>query len=149
MRADAVVSRAQAQGSQEELAYWLEEEVRSSRRGGHWLTLVGLLMMLVWGRSFLAQLQAGLAVEKMSFSGQLPLWGLMMGIFGLLILTVLSWVGPGVNNPAGNLLWVMNEPLLKPIRRVIPPQGGLDFSPMVLIIALIFVRRLFALPAFF
>jgi YggT family protein len=70
-------------------------------------------------------------------------------IFGLVIQAILSWVGPGINNPAGNLLWVMNEPLLKPVRRVIPPTAGLDFSPMIVILALVFVRRLILLPTIF
>ena len=101
------------------------------------------VMALLWG------VRIGV-VDLVSFAAlKLVALTLNLYIFGLLILTILSWVGPGVNNPAGNLLWVMNEPLLKPIRRVIPPQAGLDFSPMVLIIVLIFVRRLFALPAFF
>lgn len=70
-------------------------------------------------------------------------------IFGLVIQAVLSWVGPGFSNPAGNLLWVINEPLLKPVRRVIPPTSGLDFSPLIVILALVFVRRLILLPPIF
>lgn len=37
------------------------------------------------------------------------------------------------------------EPLLRPIRRILPDLGGLDFSPMVLILLLIAIQRL--LPA--
>jgi YggT family protein len=70
-------------------------------------------------------------------------------IASLVIQAVLSWVGPGFSNPAGNLLWVINEPLLKPVRRVIPPASGLDFSPLVVILALVFVRRLILLPPIF
>lgn len=69
--------------------------------------------------------------------------------FALFVQAVLSWVGPGVNNPAGNLLWVMNEPLLKPVRRVIPPLSGLDLSPLVVILALQFVNLLIPLPSIF
>lgn len=39
----------------------------------------------------------------------------------------------------------ITEPLLRPIRRVMPDLGGIDFSPMVLILILIAVQRL--LPA--
>ena len=62
---------------------------------------------------------------------------------------ILSWVGPGINNPAANILWSLNEPLLRPIRRVIPPIGGLDLSPLVVILALQVLSRLLPLPGVF
>ena len=62
---------------------------------------------------------------------------------------ILSWFGPGVNNPASNILWSMNEPLLRPIRRLIPSIGGLDLSPLFAIIALQVVVMLIPLPTIF
>jgi YggT family protein len=43
----------------------------------------------------------------------------------------------------------LTDPLLRPLRRVIPPIGGLDLSPIVLILGLLFVERLLyaAIPA--
>jgi len=46
----------------------------------------------------------------------------------------LSWVQPG--SPAYSLLGRLTEPLLAPLRRVIPSVGGIDLSAIVLIIAL-------------
>jgi YggT family protein len=69
--------------------------------------------------------------------------------FALVIQAILSWVGPGVNNPAGSILWSINEPLLRPVRRVIPPFSGLDLSPLVVIVALQFVKLLIPLPGIF
>ncbi len=69
--------------------------------------------------------------------------------FSLVIQAILSWVGPGVNNPAGSILWSINEPLLRPVRRVIPPFSGLDLSPLVVIVALQFVNLLIPLPGIF
>lgn len=66
--------------------------------------------------------------------------------FSLVIQAILSWVGPGVNNPAGSILWSINEPLLRPVRRVIPPFSGLDLSPLVVIVLLQFVKLLIPLP---
>ena len=60
----------------------------------------------------------------------------------LVIQAILSWVGPGVNNPAGSLLWSINEPLLRPVRRVIPPFSGLDLSPLIVIVVLQTLNRL-------
>ncbi len=42
----------------------------------------------------------------------------------------------------GDFLYRATEPALKPIRRVMPNLGGLDISPVVLILALVFARQL-------
>jgi YggT family protein len=47
---------------------------------------------------------------------------------------ILSWVQPG--SPAYNLLGRLTEPLLAPLRRVIPSVGGIDLSAIVLILVL-------------
>ncbi|MGQ0621284.1 MAG: YggT family protein [Panacagrimonas sp.] len=62
---------------------------------------------------------------------------------------ILSWFGPGVNNPASNILWSMNEPLLRPVRRLIPPVAGLDLSPLFVIIGLQVLVMLVPLPGIF
>lgn len=69
--------------------------------------------------------------------------------FTLFVQAILSWLGPGVNNPASNVLWSMNEPLLRPVRRLIPPMSGLDLSPLFVILALQVVSRLIPLPGVF
>ena len=59
----------------------------------------------------------------------------------LLIRAILSWFSQGYN-PIEMVLGQLTEPLLAPIRRVIPPMGGLDLSIVVLLIALQFVQIL-------
>jgi YggT family protein len=56
--------------------------------------------------------------------------------FALLLYILLSWVAPGTYSPAAALLSSLCEPLLRPVRRLIPPLAGIDFSAMFLIIAL-------------
>ena len=61
---------------------------------------------------------------------------------------VLSWlIGFGVINTHNQFvrsLWqaitAMTEPLLKPIRRIMPDLGGLDLSPVILLLAILFIR---------
>lgn len=53
---------------------------------------------------------------------------------------VLSWVNP--NAPIQPTLSALTNPLLAPIRKIIPLVGGIDLSPMVLIIGLMFVTQL-------
>jgi YggT family protein len=59
---------------------------------------------------------------------------------------VLSWVRPDPYHPTWGpiMRFVYNatEPLLAPIRRLLPSAGGLDFSPMILIFGLIFIRQI-------
>ncbi|HJP34494.1 MAG TPA: YggT family protein, partial [Gammaproteobacteria bacterium] len=49
---------------------------------------------------------------------------------------VLSWVAPGTYNPVVGIIDSITSPLLRPARRLLPPFGGIDFSPMLVIIAL-------------
>lgn len=56
--------------------------------------------------------------------------------FAMFLLILLSWVAPGTYSPAAALLSSICEPLLRPVRRVIPAVAGLDLSALFLIIAL-------------
>ena len=56
--------------------------------------------------------------------------------FAILIRVILSWVAPGMHNPATAIIGTLSEPVLRPLRRVIPPMGGFDLSPMLAIIGL-------------
>ena len=54
---------------------------------------------------------------------------------------ILSWLQPA-NNSVSNFIHTLTEPLLKPIRKALPETGGLDFSPMVLLIGLQILRNI-------
>ena len=49
---------------------------------------------------------------------------------------ILSWVKLPHDNPVAQFVNSMTEPVLGPIRRALPPMGGMDFSPMILLIGL-------------
>jgi YggT family protein len=71
-------------------------------------------------------------------------------IIVLIVNAVLSWLIAfeivSRRNAFVNQLWGvtqrLTDPLLRPIRRVIPPIGGLDLSPIVLILGLLFLERI-------
>jgi YggT family protein len=67
-------------------------------------------------------------------------------IFAILIQVIISWVNPGAYNPATSLLYSLTEPLLRPARRLIPPIGGLDLSPMLVMIGLYLLQMLLLPP---
>lgn len=71
-------------------------------------------------------------------------------IWLLIAQAILSWLiafnivntTSNLINLIGNFLYKVTEPLLRPIRRVLPDFGGVDVSPVILIILLIFFRNL-------
>lgn len=65
----------------------------------------------------------------------------------ILVEAILSWVNPSQQHPLVSVLTNLNAPLLRPARRLIPPLGGLDFSPLVVLILLQVINILLPLPA--
>lgn len=53
---------------------------------------------------------------------------------------VISWVNADPYNPIVRFLVQITDPLLSRIRRFLPPLGGIDFSPMLLILAIVFLQ---------
>ena len=60
-------------------------------------------------------------------------------VFGAVII---SWIQLPPSSPVVRFLHTATEPVLAPIRRVLPDMGGLDFSPLVLLIGLRILRGL-------
>ncbi|MBM7072145.1 YggT family protein [Shewanella sp. 202IG2-18] len=67
----------------------------------------------------------------------------MLLFWMLLLRAILSWFNQGYN-PFVMMLGQLTEPLLAPIRKILPPMGGLDLSVMVVIILLNFLNILLA-----
>jgi YggT family protein len=55
---------------------------------------------------------------------------------------LLSWFDPGMRTSIGQILVQITEPMLAPIRRLMPSTGVIDLSPIILIIGLQVVSRL-------
>ncbi len=70
-------------------------------------------------------------------------------LYSLFIQAILSWFGPGVNNPAANVLWSLNQPLLTPVQKFIPVMGGFDLAPMAVMFALYVLGGFIPLPGYF
>jgi len=66
--------------------------------------------------------------------------------FSILIQIIISWVNPGAHNPVVSLLHSLNEPILRPARRLLPPMHGFDLSPILAIIALKLMTFLVVYP---
>ena len=63
-------------------------------------------------------------------------------IIAILLRVVVSWFSPRSTNVLVVILHRVTEPLLAPLRRIIPRVGMLDFTPMVAIILIQLIRYL-------
>lgn len=109
-----------------------------------WLTaLVYLLATWIVLTGQLPMVQALLPALLASFLTVLK-WALNLVVWLTLIQAILSWINPMA--PVMPVLHTLTAPLLDPIRRIMPNLGGLDLSPLVLLvlaqIAMMIVQRL-------
>ena len=81
--------------------------------------IVGPLRRIIWISALLILLKT---------IGSLIFWV-------LLLMAIMSWVSQG-RSPVEYVLMQLADPLLRPIRNLLPSMGGIDFSPMVLVLLL-------------
>jgi len=95
------------------------------------------------------ELVVTVALINLTCSGQPPLVNVLaltvlrtiyvmlrLYLFVLLIYVILSWINPGTFNPVSSLLASIVEPLLRRLRRYVPPIGGLDLSALFALIGI-------------
>lgn len=65
-----------------------------------------------------------------------------LGLYTILIFgrVVLSWISADPYNPIVQILYQTTEPVLRPIRQRVGIVGGLDLSPMILLLVIVFLR---------
>jgi YggT family protein len=67
--------------------------------------------------------------------------GLTLYMWVIIGRAIISWVNPDPYNPIVRFLNAVTEPVLSPIRKRLPfSLGGLDFSPIIVILAIIFLQ---------
>jgi YggT family protein len=70
-------------------------------------------------------------------------WLLDLYSYVIIAAALITWVNPDPRNPIVQFLHRVTEPVLSPIRNLLPPwkTGGLDLSPLIAIIAIQFIER--------
>ena len=58
----------------------------------------------------------------------------------IVIRALISWVNPDPYNQIVQFLYRVTEPILMPIRRILPAMGGFDLSPIVALVGIMFIR---------
>lgn len=130
------------------LSDWL---VRPLRRivpgvGGYdWASLIGGFLIVLLATSIMFVVGAGWETVLLAAFYRFLTW-IIYGFIALLIIeAIFSWVNP--HAPLAPFVRALNDPILRPVRRVMPLIGGLDLSMLVVIvllqIALLVLRMLF------
>ena len=109
----------------------------------------GALLALILIQLVFIALMLGLVGQLDAFNVlQALIWsalgaaGLLVSIifYSVIAMIVVSFLAPQSSHPAVEFIWELTEPVMAPLRQVLPPMGGLDFSPIILFIALNVVR---------
>ncbi len=106
------------------------------------LLKVSLLLVLAAGPSVILTAFFNIAIYAVFQLIQASLYLFIAAIF---ISFIASWVAPHSYHPILMVARSLMEPLVAPVRRVIPPLGGIDFSPMVVLMGLNVIRILLGL----
>ncbi len=101
-----------------------------------WLVEFAMLLLVLLVGGF------PLAIAGLGVLPGIALWAVVklvsLGVYvfmgAVLLQALLSWVNP--YSPIAPLLYALSEPLLRPARKVLPPIGGVDLSPLAVILVL-------------
>jgi YggT family protein len=89
-----------------------------------------LILLLIIGQ------RAGFVPIAITAIVKLVVLSINLFVYAIFIRIILSWLSQGAYNPATAIITTLTEPVLRPFRRIIPPLGGLDISPVFAVILL-------------
>jgi YggT family protein len=116
------------------------------------LDMAALLIMFLLGfikLSLISLLQGGgilPAVFAVYTVAELLQLAIYIFVFTIIVQAILSWINPHSYNPVTSLLYSLNQPLLRPAQRILPDLGGLDLSPLLVLIILQLMLMLVVAP---
>lgn len=127
-----------------QLTDWLVKPLRKiiPGLGGYdWASLVAAFLIIIISVAVDLSTFAGFDIKTLLVLSVVRFvqWVCYGFIATLLIDAILSWVNPYA--PIAPLFRALNEPLLRPLRRVIPMMGSIDLSPLVMLLILQIVSR--------
>lgn len=76
--------------------------------------------------------------------GAVPLLTILIWVIfiAITVRVLFSWIGPDMANPLFRISYQISEPVLAPIRRLLPPTSGFDLSPMIVSFLLLFLLQM-------
>ena len=110
---------------------------------------VGRFDLATLGAGFILKAVSIIAIVQIAIGTMPPLGGVAIAslaalastildiyFFALIGMIILSWVAPQASHPGAILIFQLVEPIMAPVRKVIPPLGMIDLSPIVVFIAI-------------
>jgi len=81
---------------------------------------------------------------KILLSSFIQLIDLLLSIYIWIIIAraIISWITPYPYHPLVRFLYKVTDPVLAPIRKIIPPIGGIDISPVIVIFIIFIIQNL-------
>jgi len=110
--------------------------------------MLALQMLEIWLKATVIGFAPELVWLVVMAIGELLRLAIYIFIGAIFIQVIISWISPGAYNPMTQLLYSLSRPVLKPARAVVPPLGGLDFSPVVALVGLQLINMLLVKPIF-
>ena len=110
---------------------------------------IGRFDLATLGDGFIIKAISIIAIVQIALGAMPPLGGVAIAslaalasailkiyFFALIGMIILSWVAPQASHPGAILIFQLVEPIMAPVRKVIPPLGMIDLSPIVVFIAI-------------
>ena len=104
--------------------------------------MLALEIVSVWVLALLSPLNWG--PPEIALFAAISLVAMLLWTYFILVIAmvIFSWIGQGVRHPIVPLIYQLTEPVLRPIRKVIPPIAGIDLSPLFALIIIQFLLKL-------
>ena len=100
------------------------------------LIIFAIQLFIVWLTFEISGQSAGMDILAFRSIVNLLALAINLFIFSIFIRIIISWVAAGQYSPVAAIVGTISEPVLRPFRRLLPPLGGFDLSPILAIISL-------------
>lgn len=108
--------------------------------------LVLLQMLALWLMHLAGGRTIALPALFLFSLSELLLLTLNVFLISILVQVIMSWINPQAHNPVLSILYSLNEPLLRPARRMLPNSSGIDFSPLLVMVLIQLSKLLLVAP---
>lgn len=108
--------------------------------------LIALQMLALWLIHVAGGRTVALPALFLFALSELLLLTLNIFLISILVQVIMSWLNPQAHNPVLSILYSLNEPLLRPARRMLPNTSGIDFSPLLVLVLIQLSKILLIAP---
>lgn len=108
--------------------------------------LIALQMLALWLIHVAGGRTVALPALFLFALSELLLLTLNIFLISILVQVIMSWLNPQAHNPVLSILYSLNEPLLRPARRMLPNTSGIDFSPLLVLVLIQLSKILLVAP---